>query len=339
MKTKAILAVMAAVLFIPGPTADRAGADFSLSGHDQLTVDTADNVGTLRDWSGVDIVQGGSMVHLHSMDSSTVKVSGGTVTDSVFAEGYSAVTVLGESVNRISIHKTATADILGGTVGSILADHSSSVNISEGSVNYILLRSESSANISGGNVHLMVTSLFPVCGPASLTISNGSVDILLLSLNLYGSKRLSIMEDPYAAGLSLPGVSIAGTVGRMSVSFSIFDTSVMDCSAGSMPYVLSAFDSSTVNLSGGKLGVLNARETSTVTFSGEDFVVGERLSLEGQKLLGTGVLSGKWLDGTPWSVNILANEPGATILLVPEPATLSLLALGGVALLRRRRGR
>ena len=337
MKAKVIGAVVV-VLAMVGPTADRARADFTLSGHDQLTVDTADNVGNLSDWSGVDVVQGGSMVYLHSRDSSTVKVSGGTVTDSVFAEGSSAVTVLGGSVNRISVHKTATANILGGTVGSISADHSSSVSISEGSVNYVLLRSESSANVSGGSVDLMVTSLFPVCGPASLTISNGSVDTLLLSLNLYGSKRLSITEDPFAAGLSLPGVSIAeGTVGKMTVSFSIYDTSVMDCSTGSMAYVLSANDSSTVNISGGKLGALNARETSTVTFIGEDFVLGERLSLEGQKLLGTGVLSGKWLDGTPWSVNISANADGATILLVPEPATLSLLALGGLALIRRRR--
>jgi hypothetical protein len=39
-------------------------------------------------------------------------------------------------------------------------------------------------------------------------------------------------------------------------------------------------------------------------------------------------MSGEWFDGTPWSVNIAANDVGATIMAVPEPATFSLLALG-----------
>jgi len=59
----------------------------------------------------------------------------------------------------------------------------------------------------------------------------------------------------------------------------------------------------------------------------------------GDRLVGTGILGGKWTDGTAWTVKITANDTwyGATILAIPEPATLLLLALGGLALLRRRR--
>ena len=48
-------------------------------------------------------------------------------------------------------------------------------------------------------------------------------------------------------------------------------------------------------------------------------------------------MSGEWWDGTPRETNIVARAPGATIQAIPEPATLSLLALGGVVLIRRRR--
>jgi len=51
--------------------------------------------------------------------------------------------------------------------------------------------------------------------------------------------------------------------------------------------------------------------------------------------LGTGTLSGEWLDGTPWTVNILSNYPTARILAIPEPATFLLLGLGAVMLRRK----
>jgi len=74
-----------------------------------------------------------------------------------------------------------------------------------------------------------------------------------------------------------------------------------------------------------------------VTFHAQDFVLGTGLSLDGDRVLGTGILSGKWFDGTPWTVTIGQNDPGATILAIPEPATLSLLALCGLEVFRRRR--
>jgi hypothetical protein len=82
---------------------------------------------------------------------------------------------------------------------------------------------------------------------------------------------------------------------------------------------------------------LYARDTSVVTFHGRDFSVHGALQWDGDRVLGTGLLTGEWTDGTLWAVNIMENDAGATIRAIPDPATLSLLALGGaLALLRRR---
>jgi hypothetical protein len=115
------------------------------------------------------------------------------------------------------------------------------------------------------------------------------------------------------------------------------DSSTVNISGGSVDGILTAYNTSAVNISGGSVGSLYACDTSFVTFHGRDFSVHEGLWLEGDRVLGTGILTGEWADGTPWAVNIVENQAGASILAIPEPATLSLLALGGIALVRRRR--
>jgi len=82
---------------------------------------------------------------------------------------------------------------------------------------------------------------------------------------------------------------------------------------------------------------LYAYDTSTVTFHARDFSVASGLSLDGDRVQGTGILSGEWFDGKRWAINIRTNDATATILAIPEPATLGLLAVGGVLALRRRR--
>ena len=92
-----------------------------------------------------------------------------------------------------------------------------------------------------------------------------------------------------------------------------------------------------VDLSCGNVGNLLVYASSTVVFHAREFQFGEGLSLDGDRVLGTGILSGEWFDGTPWSVNIVINDATATILAIPEPATMGLVALGGLGMLMRRR--
>lgn len=93
---------------------------------------------------------------------------------------------------------------------------------------------------------------------------------------------------------------------------------------------LSAYENSIMFLSGGSISEILAYYTSNITITGKDFSIGNGLELIDGKLFGTGTLSGKWIDGTGWSTEIVANDPTATILLIPEPCALLLLGIGGL---------
>ena len=224
--------------------------------------------------------------------------------------------ISGASVNSLYAYDDSTVDISGGSlyypflaVSGLSAYGTSTVNISGGSVTYLHAYDTNAVDISGGSV----TGLWAY-GTSNVDVSGGTV----YTLWAYGTSNVDIS---------------GGTV-----DLSANDTSNVDISGGTIEY-LWARDHSTVDISGGSMDQLKAYDTSTVTFIVRDFRLGAGLSLDGDRVLGTGFLSGEWYDGTRWTVNITENATGATILATPEPATLSLLALGGLAILRRRRKR
>jgi hypothetical protein len=170
------------------------------------------------------------------------------------------------------------------------------------------------------------------------------------------------VDSLYAYNYSTVGVS----VGSISYDLSAYDFSTVDISGGSVSslsahgysdvdiscgsthylyayssttvdicggYVewLYARDFSIVDISGGSVSYLSACDSSTVIFYGQNFLATDGLILDGQRVLGTGILGGKWFDGTRWAVNISTNDPTATILAVsttvycaePIPADLN----------------
>jgi len=97
--------------------------------------------------------------------------------------------------------------------------------------------------------------------------------------------------------------------------------------------VLSSYGASELNISGGLVTEwLFATDTSVVTFDG--------INLEAQPFggkWGWGYVTGNWHDSTPFTVDLFDQETHGHIVLIPEPATLSLLAFGSIALIRRKR--
>jgi hypothetical protein len=95
--------------------------------------------------------------------------------------------------------------------------------------------------------------------------------------------------------------------------------------------------SSIANIMNGELNLLGAWEFSTVTFDGRYFNLSGNLYFDGNRILGTdGTLTFLPFGGMYMSVNIYQNDPTATILTVPEPATLLLFGLVAAMVIKRR---
>ena len=238
----------------------------------------------------------------------------------------------GGNMNRLEVYNTSTVDISGGWGSSqtegLYAYHTSTVNVSEwsggpggGVWNYYAYDSNE-AHISGGEV-----LKFNAYDSSTVDISGGEVDILYA----YDSSTVEVSGGIVGGVVAYDTTDVEISGGESDY---LYAHGTADISGGSVDR-LDVYSTSSVNLSGGEMDDLYAR--GDVTFTGREFHLGAGLSLDGDQVLGTGFLSGEWYDGTNWTVNIARNDSGAVILLVPEPATLSLLALGGLAMLRRRR--
>ena len=152
---------------------------------------------------------------------------------------------------------------------------------------------------------------------------------------------------------SVVNISDAAQVGS---DFRALNGSEVNVSGGSVGDGFSALFGSVVNISGGSVGdAFMASFSSTVNLSGSGFLL-DGVSLEPQLTLneaftltdrGGAVLSGTLADGTAFDFVLnelfiggqdqFDAEATLTLTLVPEPGVLSLLALGGVGLLTRRR--
>lgn len=340
-----------------GPLAREAKGDFILWNDEQLIVNTGHSIGTLYDQSQAHMVKGetvyhysptntwisaGSALDLYAYDSSFVDISGGYVYH-LYAYNSSSVALSDGWVGAFSAYDSSSVNMSGGSVGStggsLYAYNSSSVNISAGSLKNLRVYDSSSVNMTGGLVSNYLDAHLKRSGSGSINISGGTVGTLSAFMTLTGVEQLHISENLTLASLATYGVTVApGIVSNLRWdTITAYGSSSVDISGGSVGSIY-AYDSCTMDISGGSISSnLYAYGTSTVTFLARDFHLGNGLSVDGDRVRGTGYLSGEWLDGTRWTVNI-GSSSEATILAIPEPATLWLLALGGLALLHRRRG-
>lgn len=206
----------------------------------------------------------------------------------------------------------------------------SRINISGGEVDKLYSYDYSTVNISDGRVGSLNSPLYSY-DYSTVNIFGGGVDSL--RSDEYSTVNIS---DGTVSGLYHYGHSTANITGGFINDILIAeDYSTVNISDGFVDW-LWADDYSIVDISGGDIENLHTHSSSITTFYGQNFLYGSGLTLDGNRVLGTGILSGEWQNGTPWTVNIAENQSTAIILVVPEPAMLLLLGIGAVMLRKRR---
>ena len=199
------------------------------------------------------------------------------------------------------------------------------------------------------DVHRTLLLTSAIVALAFLPVMQAQADFIL-----WDHERLDVIS-PHARGTTLDYGRARVQFGGRVQDFRAYDGSIVLLESGGEIDYLSVYDDSTVVISGGCLTGVSAYgramvfvaggtmetlwvyESGTVSFYAREFQLGAGLTLDGDRVLCTGVLCGEWGYGTRWTVDIRKNDPTATIRLVPEPATSLALALGGLGLLCRRR--
>jgi len=236
------------------------------------------------------------------LDSSTAEVRGGArITHDAYVHGHASLSV-GKS----------------GTVERASAYDNGAIGVYSGSVDWMKTYQDSTATISRGTI----AGLYTYERSAAKLEKDSKVN----SLYTYGHSTANVCDETWIKRLQ------------------VHDDSAVDVCGGIIDE-MQALGTSTVSISGGTVALVTAYEFSTIELDGYDFrvILGEMSINSEGRVWGSGLLAGKWLDGTgiPWTTIVADNYCyTATIRLVPDPATLSLVALGGMtmALRRRRKG-
>jgi len=284
------VAAAGVALILVGAVASKGRADFTLRNGEQLTVDSRHSSGVLYDQSRARVVLGGS------------------VTDTLDTYG------------------TSTVDVSGGWVQTLTAYASSTVNLSQGWVSgspggYFVVLDDSTANISGGAVRRLSASDSSV-----VNITGGEVATFDGYLNPSGNSTVNISGGTVSGPINASGASTVSVSGG-SVNYLLASmTSTVDISGGSLEELAASGDS-IVRISGAWVHDLSAYDASALTVVARRFSLGPGLSLDGDRVMGTGFLIAESFDGKDRLVNITRNDSSATILAIVPGAQIAAPAL------------
>ena len=190
----------------------------------------------------------------------------------------------------------------------ILYDSSTADVVVGGRITYAYVNNDSSITVFDGYVDTL-----KAYDASSVDISGGSMGVVAT----FGASRTDIFDG------DIYGVNAC-------------DTSSVVMSGGNISGYVSVFDDGSLDIFAGKVGRLNAYGTSITTFHGYDFRATNGLSLEGERVLSSGLLSGKWINGESWILRIANYSPSSSTIrtaVIPEPSTFALLFMAAVSFL------
>jgi len=174
--------------------------------------------------------------------------------------------------NGLYANDSSSVDIDGGTVRNIRAYDNSNVKISNGTIHHIHTYNSNFLGISGGNIdRLHAYNLRFDSRPDRVNISGGNVGTFRAGIDLRGSEQLRITDDFSLLDLTSYGVHAAdGTISNVEFFLYPFDSSSVNISGGKARVGTS--DSSTVNIDGGEARV-DAEDDSIINISGGKVLV------------------------------------------------------------------
>jgi len=156
----------------------------------------------------------------------------------------------------------------------------------------------STVNVTAGEINGLSAHEF-----STANVSGGTV----LTLAAYDSGTVKLFPNGTVFSLDAAGTARAYMSGGITEYVRTGDSSTMNLYGGTIANYINAWDSSTINVYG----------------------YGFSYSPSGGSWNG-GQLSGFWLDHSPFSIDLYGTESYSHVNLIPEPATILLVALGGL---------
>lgn len=222
-------------------------------------------------------------------------------------------------VNAVEMHNYSTANISGGRIHSLLADGNNNMSLSAGEIQFLRMYGSSSFSMSGG----VINGNCSFYGASSVTVAGGRIGETLY------------VNDNSAANIS------SGLIGK---DIQVFDNSSIWFSGGQVQKILWAVENGTIYLVGNDFSVTNLNGITTALSYGDrlsDYAsfVNQPIGLEDYY---TGTINGILSDGSVLTNRFYLMTFGShagtgDIIIVPEPGTMGLLAVGAVAMVRKRR--
>jgi hypothetical protein len=300
-----------------------------------------------------------------------------TSVGSACAYDHARVEIYGGGVGSLQTYAGAQATVSDGVVSDAQAFGSSAWNIAGGRVQSVATRDASRVFMSGGPVKSTATIGTWILDPAADWITGGPAGAQTFSID-FGDEHAISVDLHTGTDYSMNGVAVlinesAGYCAAKVITNGVTGLSTMRVSAqyggpksvdisstqadveeadfvedwglnsegGGWVDLIDAGGSSRVDLAGGTIGELRARDNSLTSIWGEVTELGRGLSRNGREVVGTGTLCGLWLDGSDWRLHISTHDAGAVIRVIPEPTAVAMLVPGCLAMLaalRRIRG-